>query len=203
MSWLRPSLLALALLGAVHPAPAAPVQGDAQLEARETARRRVTLDVREGWARVATATGTSRVVAGAAVELGAPFHLELGARSSASLRVPGELQLDLGGSTALELVPSGSVRRWTFHRVGVAELDQRVPRDTIHLPRGQVLFPERCALRLEGRVGGATWLEVRAGLPCELDLGGRYTFPVPPGFRRTVPDRLTADPATYRGQPTR
>lgn len=159
------------------------------------------LEVRQGMAVIRRDGKTYRVDPGTRVDLIAPFRLEVGASGRVRLSRPGEVQLDLAGSNHLEVAREGAQRRWTFELLGDVEVDQRFGTDTYVFAGGQVLQTGRCALRLEGRVGGGTWLEVRAGVPAELDLGGRYTFPLRPGWRRTLPERLGPRPATHRGIP--
>lgn len=157
------------------------------------------IEVAAGFAEVTSAGVERRIPAGTAVDVLAPFQLNVAAQGRVRVRRPGEVQIDLAGSTRLKVETDAAQRRWTFERIDEVEVDQRFATEIYVFPEGQVLEPRRCALRFEGRTGGRTWLEIRAGGPAELDLGGRYTFPLRVGWRRVVPARLGPDPATYRG----
>ncbi len=157
------------------------------------------LEVASGFADVTSAGVERRIPAGTAVDVLAPFQLKVAAQGRVRVRRPGEVQVDLAGSTQVTIETDAAQRRWTFERIDEVEVDQRFATEVFVFPEGQVLEPRRCALRFEGRTGGRTWLEVRAGGPAELDLGGRYTFPIRVGWRRILPERLGPDPATYRG----
>ncbi len=117
-----------------------------------------------------------------------------------------ELELNVRGVLQLGLLGAGSVR-WTgpatvgvrreaaevrlrLGTVGVVEFEGRRAGPWIELPRGQVLRPRQSAFRLDGRPGGIVDFQHRAGLPVELDLGGRYTFELAQGRRIRVPERL-------------
>lgn len=206
---LRILLLALlavpALAGTVHsqtgPIPAAAPRTSARpLSDSATGRPApLRIEVTAGFADVTSGGVEHRISAGTAVDVLAPFQLVVAAQGRVRVRRPSEVQVDLSGSTRLQVETDAAQRRWTFARIDEVEVDQRFATEVFVFPGGQVLEPRRCALRFEGRTGGRTWLEVRAGGPAELDLGGRYTFPLRVGWRRTVPARLGPDPATYRG----
>ena len=157
------------------------------------------IEVRAGFADVSSGGVERRVPAGTAVDVLAPFQISVAAQGQVRIRRPNEVQVDLEGATRLTVNTDAAQRRWTFAKLGDVEVDQRFATEIFVFPGGQVLEARRSALRFEGRTGNRTWLEVRAGSPAELDLGGRYTFPLRTGWRRVLPARLGSEPASYRG----
>ncbi len=163
------------------------------------------LEVQYGWARL---TLEGKILLATPEEVAPPLtsrtYLELGATSRARLVWPGGAQVQLNGTTGLELDPEpdtgGLGWTWRFRRLTTAEIDIRRGAHSLYMPQGQMLMPARALFRLEGTAGGATRLFHRAGNRIELDLGGRYTFLVPVGAHRPLPLRLDPLPASYRGR---
>jgi hypothetical protein len=129
-------------------------------------------------------------------------RLEFGARSVARLVLPGGFQIGLRGAAIIELpAPTGASQGIAVHVLDHARIDLECRRAglSLRLPGGQVLYPRQGVLRLERLAGERSRIEVRGGLPVELDLGGRYTFELPVGLVRPLPERLDPNPAPYRG----
>ncbi|QDU67282.1 hypothetical protein [Engelhardtia mirabilis] len=133
------------------------------------------------------------------------FYLELGVESVVELAWSGSASLRLTGPAGVFVDPvSGPLggRAVGFRRLASAEIEVRRGALAVSLPRGQRLLPHGSSFRLEGHPGGLVDLFHRAGDPLELDVGARYTFPLPVGTRRRLPECIApvlAIPPTTRG----
>jgi hypothetical protein len=180
----------LALWALLAGAPGGASQGEGA--ARPPAAEPLRLDVLQGWAVVlepdrrqfvTRADGPQTLVRGCYLELGSSAAVELSWSGSASIRLQGP-----SGAFVEPGTDPAQGRALGFRRVGQAEFELRRGPLAITLPRGQRLLPGNSAFRLEGQVGGLVDLEHRAGEPLELDIGSRYTFPLPAGTRRRLPE---------------
>jgi hypothetical protein len=125
------------------------------------------------------------------------FFLELGSGSEVELSWSGSASVRLSGVAGVFVAPiagNGGGRSLSFRRLDLARFEVRRGRMTLTLPRGQRLLPAEGAFLLDGHVGGRVDLTHQAGAPIELDIGSRYTFPLPAGTRRPLPE-CVAPPA--------
>lgn len=152
----------------------------------------VALSVRRGWA--CALQGEERrwfTTLDGSKALQEGFYLELGTNSEVELSWSGSASVRLQGPAGLFVEPAAQPfggRLIGFRRVGVADFEVRRGSLTITLPRGQRLMPASGAFRLHGHAGGVVDLRHHAGLPIELDIGVRYTFPLPAGTYRRIPE---------------
>lgn len=132
------------------------------------------------------------------------FFLELGSSSEVELSWSGSASVRLSGVAGVFVAPiagDGGGRSLSFRRLDHARFEVRRGRMNLTLPRGQRLLPAEGAFLLDGHVGGRVDLIHQAGAPIELDIGSRYTFPLPAGTRRPLPECVAPTTALHAPVP--
>ncbi|MEO0650580.1 MAG: hypothetical protein AAFZ65_07880 [Planctomycetota bacterium] len=154
------------------------------------------LRVRRGWACVIRGEAQDWFTPQDGVQtVGHSIYLELGTGAEVELSWSGSASVRLTGPAGVFVEPAAQPfggRMLGFRRLNTADVEIRRGALTITLPRGQRLLPGASAFRLTGRPGGLVDLRHWAGAPIELDIGSRFTFPVPAGAHRRLPECVAA-----------
>jgi hypothetical protein len=155
--------------------------------------------VRRGWARQHTPSGDLWALAGAANAQGRlQGPATVGLQGSLELTVPGTWRAVIDGPAVAAVVDrAGHV---TLELEGFQRVLLDVTRECrVQLPQGQRLRLGRGLVELRRNVDGSFGFAHHGGQPAEVDLGGRYTFLWRAGTRRSVPPRLSPQPARRVG----
>lgn len=159
----------------------------------------VHMRVRRGWARQPLPSGDLWTLAGAANARGLlQGPVTIGLQCRLELTVPGDWRAVVEGPAVAEVpVQSGHA---TLELAGFERVLLDVTRECrVRLSQGQHLRLNRSLVELRRNVDGSISFAHHGGQPAEIDLGGRYTFLWHAGTRRTVPPRLTPQPALRTG----